>query len=376
MDGFGQRDFAGLSSILHHERETHIVESGLVLGLIATLMITYLLERGGLDNLNQPADRVNWWIHYLVLCGFPSLIAYGKHFHLVIGPVNVVLKHMTELPSDRVAASGDFDMGDEDDDDDEAFEAEYARVGMPNGVADFSFHTLLDPAACIECGRCNDVCPSADAGLKPREHFVLAFRDHTATAMQLAEMAPPDTVATCTQCRACDTVCPVGNRPSRAGLELRGRMSFAPEDYEHDYPPAPVRDGGEDPVGATGNIFGEDPSSRERFIEKNDLPIYDPEEHEVLFVLGCQNSHRMHSMWSWLRPDYWSSGSHVWRIGRGDLLGGRPHPWWWFDRNVARLEAGKGGRVGGKFGRGLWSHDPDHLPSLQGHHWDPVQTFG
>ena len=56
---------------------------------------------------------------------------------------------MTELPSDRVAASGDFDMGDEDDDDDEAFEAEYARVGMPNGVADFSFHTLLDPAACI-----------------------------------------------------------------------------------------------------------------------------------------------------------------------------------------------------------------------------------
>lgn len=297
IDGFAWMVLASVILLAYRryfimkERLTHPVESGLVLGLIATLMITYLLERGGLDNLNQPADRVNWWIHYLVLCGFPSLIAYGKHFHLVIGPVNVVLKHMTELPSDRVAASGDFDMGDEDDDDDEAFEAEYARVGMPNGVADFSFHTLLDPAACIECGRCNDVCPSADAGLKPREHFVLAFRDHTATAMQLAEMAPPDTVATCTQCRACDTVCPVGNRPSRAGLELRGRMSFAPEDYEHDYPPAPVRDGGEDPVGATGNIFGEDPSSRERFIEKNDLPIYDPEEHEVLFVLGCQGSY-------------------------------------------------------------------------------------
>ena len=66
------------------ERLTHPVESGLVLGLIATLMVTYLLERphfGGMDQLQDVGPRINWWVHYIVLCGFPSLIAYGKHFH-------------------------------------------------------------------------------------------------------------------------------------------------------------------------------------------------------------------------------------------------------------------------------------------------------
>ena len=146
------------------ERLTHPVESGLVLSLISGLMITYMLERptfGVNLGVEGTAAKINWWVHYLILCGFPSLIAWGKHLHLLIAPINVVLKHMTELPSDRPISGGDFEMPEDED----LFEAEYARVGMPNGVADFSFHSLFDTAACIECGRCNDACPSAGAGL-------------------------------------------------------------------------------------------------------------------------------------------------------------------------------------------------------------------
>lgn len=297
IDGFSVLVLAGVVYMairrysVMRDRLTHMLESGIVLALIATLMITYILERPwGADlGLVGPAAKVNWWIHYLVLCGFPSLIAYGKHFHLVMGPVNVVLKHMVEVPSDRLVPGTDLDMGDEDLDEDEAeafFEKELARVGMPNGVSDFSFHTLFDPAACIECGRCNDACPSAGAGLKPRDHFVLAFRDPSTTSEQLQELAPPDVVATCTQCRACDTVCPVGNRPSRAGLELRSRMTA-----DGVYPPRALKEGGAGPVGATGNIFAQDESDRAEFIESNEIPYFDPEEHDVLFVLGCQGSY-------------------------------------------------------------------------------------
>lgn len=272
------------------DRLTHMLESGIVLLLIGTLMVTYQLERPtfgvGLEHLQGsiPA-KINWWVHFLILCGFPSLIAYGKHFHLVMGPVNVVLKHMTEVPSDRPVSGNDLDMGD-DDTPEEFFEEELKRVAMPNGVADFSFHTLFDPAACIECGRCNDACPSAGAGLKPRDHFVLAFRDPSTSAEQLQEIAPPDIVATCTQCRACDTVCPVGNRPSMSGLELRGRLTA-----EGVYPPRAIKKGGNDPVESSGNIFGMDPEEREKFIEANDLPIYDADEHDILLVLGCQGSY-------------------------------------------------------------------------------------
>ena len=265
------------------ERLTHPIESGLVLSLIAGLMFTYMLERptfGVNLGVASPPAKINWWAHYLILCGFPSLIAYGKHLHLLIAPINVVLKHMTELPSDRPISGGDFEMPEDED----LFEAEYGRVGMPNGVADFSFHSLFDTAACIECGRCNDACPSASAGLKPREHFVLSLRDPIVDSEGLAELIPPDILATCTQCRACDTVCPVGNRPAKAGLEIRGRMSF-----EGLYPVPAITDGAA-PVMATGNLFGEGPETRATLIADNDLPIYNHDEHDVLFVLGCQGA--------------------------------------------------------------------------------------
>ncbi|MFT4979448.1 MAG: Fe-S oxidoreductase, partial [Myxococcota bacterium] len=271
---------------------THMLESGIVLALIGGLMITHLFEIPLLSAAHHDPEvlvgmvgyKINWWAHYLILCFFPALICYGKHLHLLVAPINVVLRHMTEAPSDRFISGGDLDMGDEDATE-EDFERELKRVGMPNGVSDFSFHTLFDPAACIECGRCNDACPSRDAGLRPRDHFVLAFRDPASTSEQLAELAPPDIVSTCTQCRACDVVCPVGNRPSRAGLELRGRMTA-----EGIYPPRALKEGGAGPVTATGNIFAADTDVREQFIADNALPIYDAEEHSVLFILGCQGA--------------------------------------------------------------------------------------
>ena len=265
------------------ERLTHPVESGLVLSLISGLMITYMLERptfGVNLGVEGTAAKINWWIHYLILCGFPSLIAWGKHLHLLVAPLNVVLKHMTELPSDRPIAGGDFEMPEDED----LFEAEYARVGMPNGVADFSFHSLFDTAACIECGRCNDACPSAGAGLQPRDHFVLSLRDPSVDGEGLAELITPDILATCTQCRACDVVCPVGNRPSKAGLEIRGRMSF-----EGMYPVPGISEGAAPAIG-TGNLFGEGPETRAALISENNMPIYNHEEHDVLFVLGCQGA--------------------------------------------------------------------------------------
>jgi Fe-S oxidoreductase len=273
-------------TVMRHQL-THMLESGFVLALIGTLMITYIIERpwGGDLGIVSTGAKVNWWIHYLILCGFPALIAHGKHLHLIMGPVNVVLRNITELPSDRFVAGGDLDMGDEDATE-EDFEKELARVGMPNGVLDFSFHTLFDTTACIECGRCNDACPSAEAGLKPRDHFVLAFRNPDTTRDELLELAPPDVVATCTQCRACDVVCPVGNRPSKSGLELRGRLTA-----EGEYPPRGLKEGGVNPVTATGNIFAADPDDRNAFIEKNGIPFFDADEHEVLFVLGCQGGH-------------------------------------------------------------------------------------
>lgn len=256
---------------------THPVESGFILSLIGLLMVTQLLESVTLAG--GWAFKANWWVHYLSLVAFPAVIAHGKHLHLLMGPVNVVLKHMTQLPSDRQVFGNDFDVETEEE---AKMEAEYARLGMPNGVADFSFSSLLDRAACIECGRCNDACP-AGPNLQPRDHFVQSLKDPSIDAEALAKTIPAEVAATCVQCRACDWVCPTGCRPSRNGLEIRGRLTF-----EGLYPPRAIKDSGLKPTTGTGNIFGVPEDDREKFVRDNNLPIYDAKEHEVLFVLGCQ----------------------------------------------------------------------------------------
>jgi len=259
------------------EKLTHLLESGIILALIGLLMITHLLEQ--VVTVGSLAGEANWWAHFLVLAAFPGVIAYGKHLHLVLAPVNVVLKHMTELPSDRPVFGNDLDM---DLEDESKLEAEYERLGMPGGVGDFGFGALFDQAACIQCGRCNDACPAGPA-LKPREHFVLALQDPQVTAEELAGRIDADVTATCVQCRACEVACPTGCRPGRNGLEIRGRLML-----EGLYPPRALRDTAMKALASSGNIFGAGEGDRRRFIEENEFPIYDPASHKVLLILGCQ----------------------------------------------------------------------------------------
>jgi Fe-S oxidoreductase len=259
------------------EKMTHPVESGIILGLIALLMITHLLERAVVAE--SAAGVANWWGHYLVLAVFPAVIAHGKHLHLVLAPVNVVLKHMTETPSDRPVFGNDLDM---DLEDEAKLEAEYARLGMPGGVADFGFGPLFDQSACIQCGRCNDVCP-AGPELKPRDHFVLSLQTPGLSGEELANLIDGNVTATCVQCRACEVACPTGCRPGRNALEIRGRLML-----EGLYPPRALRDTAMKALSGSGNIFGVDGSERSRFIKEHGFPIYDPTVHDVLFVLGCQ----------------------------------------------------------------------------------------
>lgn len=263
--------------LLEAAKLTEPLESGVILSLIAVLMVTHLLEH--VFPYPTPAGRINWWVHYLDLAVFPAVIAHGKHLHLLLAPVNVILKHMTELPGDRPVFGNDLVLDLEDEGN---LEAEIARLGMSGGVRDFSFGPLFDPAACIQCGRCNDACP-AGPGLKPREHFVLALARPSLKGEELTALAPPEVVATCVQCRACEVACPTGCRPGRNGLEMRGRLMV-----EGLYPPRSLRDIVGKALSASGNIFGVDPGQRARFVESHRFPLYEPARHEVLFVLGCQ----------------------------------------------------------------------------------------
>ncbi|MFD0714608.1 (Fe-S)-binding protein [Paenibacillus sp. GCM10027626] len=106
---------------------------------------------------------VCWWAHLLILLAFLVYIPQSKHFHLLTAPLNLFLAR--KVPLGRLTA---LDLEDE--------EAETFGAGQ---IEHFSRKQMLDLYACVECGRCTNVCPASNTGkaLSPM-HLIVKLRDH------------------------------------------------------------------------------------------------------------------------------------------------------------------------------------------------------
>lgn len=111
-----------------------------------------------------------WWLHTITILSFLVYVPQSKHAHLIAAPINVFISK--RVPGKMKTISFDMDEMDEDvDEEDISF-----GVGK---VEDFDQNQLLDLYACVECGRCTDVCPAAGTGkmLSPMD-LIIKLRDH------------------------------------------------------------------------------------------------------------------------------------------------------------------------------------------------------
>ncbi|WP_406565368.1 (Fe-S)-binding protein [Bacillus solitudinis] len=106
---------------------------------------------------------VFWWAHLLILLAFLVYVPQSKHFHLITAPINILLKR-----TEPVGRLRKLDLEDEN--------AETYGVGK---IEDFTQKQMLDFYACVECGRCTNVCPASNTGkvLSPM-HLIVKLRDH------------------------------------------------------------------------------------------------------------------------------------------------------------------------------------------------------
>lgn len=106
---------------------------------------------------------VFWWAHLLILLAFLVYVPQSKHFHLFTAPINILLRK-TE-PLGRLQK---IDFEDE--------ELQTYGVGK---IEEFDQKQMLDFYACVECGRCTNVCPASNTGkiLSPM-HLIVKLRDH------------------------------------------------------------------------------------------------------------------------------------------------------------------------------------------------------
>jgi Fe-S oxidoreductase len=217
-------------------------QSGVVLSLIFGLMVTYLFGKAAEAHLSgeyaaawMPFSRAVeplfaglstgalemwnhffWWSHILMVLGFLVLIPHSKHLHLIAGPVNIFLR--TRKPIGTLEKI-DFEKTEE--------------FGV-RSVTQYQWKNIMDFFSCLECGRCQDVCPAFQSGkpLSPkvvmmslRKH-ILNEKDNLLKGLPPGEQiistwVKPDEFWACTTCGACMEACPVMNEHIPAIVELR-----------------------------------------------------------------------------------------------------------------------------------------------------------
>ncbi|ANU14055.1 Fe-S oxidoreductase [Planococcus halocryophilus Or1] len=255
-------------------------KSGLVLIFIGGLMVTVLIGNG--MNMNwhghetawtEPVASlvasafawlpeaatvtifyIMWWAHLLFLLTFLVYVPQSKHAHLIFGPVNTWFHRVDHVG--RLKPINFEEMEDEEDPD-----------AMPSfgvgKITDFSQSQMIDFYACVECGRCTNMCPATGTGkmlspmdliTKLRDNLTntgavmtqkkpwvpaMAFNNTQGNQLAMAagaegitidELYSPSLIGdviteeeiwACTTCRNCEDQCPVMNEHVDKIIDLR-----------------------------------------------------------------------------------------------------------------------------------------------------------
>ena len=242
-------------------------ESGFIAFLIFFLMVTYLAAFFVPAASHEAA--LLWWLHTLALLVFLPIIPHTKHLHLVLSPATVFLSRggFSDIPP----LAGDEDFG------------------LVAG-ADLTRLVSLQAYSCVECGRCTEHCPAANTGkiLNPKE-IILGLRGYLnefgpkSAEPLLSKHIALEAPFQCTTCGACEFQCPVGieHLPILVGLR-RGAVNTGIWEDDHGAKLFLALERG-------SNALGMQATERDKFIQKQDFPIFDGTQEYCLW-LGCMGA--------------------------------------------------------------------------------------
>lgn len=225
--------------------------------------------------------RISWWLHIVIVYAFIAYVPHSKYFHMFAGPINLIF-HREESP-------GEIDP----------LDLEKQDIFGLEKATDLSWKDCLDAFACIECGRCQDVCPAYLSGkpLSPKmiifnleQHLlssypVLRRREREKLPPLVPEIIKPEEIWTCTSCAACMHVCPVEIEHLPKIFGLRQSKVLMESDF-----PSELNNFFRN-LETNANPWGIGFARRAEWAEKEKVPrIADNPEAEILLFVGCAGS--------------------------------------------------------------------------------------
>lgn len=240
-------------------------------------MIASSLLAAGIE-IGPEAPIHGWffWGHTLAGLVFLASIPFTKFRHIITGPLNIVLRPEREL--------GELDT---------IQDIETAEILGAGQVGEFPSTSLLSFDTCVQCGRCESVCPSTASGMpfSPRELLLdlqtsfrkdLILRDRAGSDGLLGGSMDAEYPWMCTTCGACLYACPLFIDPVSSIIDLRRHLTLMTGEV-----PGPV---GETlmQMERRGNPWGLPKEEHAAWAKEMGVRVLQPgESTDLLLFIGC-----------------------------------------------------------------------------------------
>jgi len=245
---------------------------------IGNLWANTLSTLGITPSVATSIHDILFWSHAAIGLLFIASIPFTKLRHLVLMPVNIVLKPQRK--------AGTLDKIEDIE------ETEILGVGK---VSEFKSQQLLSFDACVRCGRCEEVCPCSISGINysPRnliktlrgemvESLITSNGNGSKQRELFGEVISAEYAWSCTTCGACIKVCPGFINPVDEVIDLRRYQALTTGDI-----PKSAADTLRN-MERQGNPWGMLPEDRISWADGLNVRELSPgDETDVLLFLGC-----------------------------------------------------------------------------------------
>lgn len=234
---------------------------------------------------NEGLRHLLWWVAIGGILLFTPYFPYTKHAHLFMAPANF-------LTRPKRTSLGELRPIDFEDEDREQFGADK--------LEHLPMTQILDAFACIQCNRCQDVCPAYVTGkeLSPsalevnkryyiNEHMTELANGEESDWSLMGTTISESAIWACTSCAACIDICPTGNEPMMDIFDIRRNQVLMEADFPDEL--AAAFNGME----RQGNPWGIG-ESRFAWADGLDVPVPTVEENpdfDILYWVGCAASY-------------------------------------------------------------------------------------
>jgi Fe-S oxidoreductase len=217
-------------------RDSLVVDVFVVMHVLAHLMTqAFRLNEGadpfmpiasflnGIFGSSEVGVHVAWWISLGWVMFIIPYLSRSKHTHFFMSPINLGLAKQN--PRGQLDPAIPLKV----------LNGNHHDPGAKH-IHDLAWTRVLDAYACVQCNRCQDVCPAnfqgrplSPSALEVNKRYLLkeaTFGSHPdRLLLPLTEtVISPEAVWSCTTCYACVRVCPVGNEPMADIVDIRRRM--------------------------------------------------------------------------------------------------------------------------------------------------------